>query len=239
MCSSHARNTSQTLTRRCSFPTRRPRCGGESSRSSSQRRNQARDTPIRKDAPRSPSPNDTQCYQKPTRTTSVKWLGNGSVHPAVGISRQVLYLPLARWLAMLDRGGHMTKLMTSLKPRDIRSHKYRPPRALSHHQLINTTMISQKLFQRSFYTTTTRALQLQAGSHRFGSPLAAVSMLPLRRTVATSVGSRPASQNLKHAALNIREEVGNSAADAARSIAGGNMATDYVPPEKQSSFVRL
>lgn len=55
--------------------------------------------------------------------------------------------------------------------------------------------------------------------------------------MASSVGSRPASQNLKHAALNIREEVGNSAADAARSIAGGNMATDYVPPEKQSSFM--
>jgi len=64
-------------------------------------------------------------------------------------------------------------------------------------------------------------------------------MLQLRRSVATSVGSRPASQNLKHAALNIREEVGNSAADAARTIAGGNMATDYVPPEKQSSFVSL
>jgi len=100
-------------------------------------------------------------------------------------------------------------------------------------------MISQKLFQRSFYAATARALQLQARSQPFGSPLAAVSMLPLRRTVATSVGSRPASQNLKHAALNIREEVGNSAADAARSIAGGNMATDYVPPEKQSSFVSL
>jgi hypothetical protein len=62
-------------------------------------------------------------------------------------------------------------------------------------------------------------------------------MLQPRRFVASSVGSRPASQNLKHAALNIREEVGNSAADAARSIAGGNMATDYVPPEKNSSFV--
>jgi len=100
-------------------------------------------------------------------------------------------------------------------------------------------MISQKLFQRSFYTTTARALQFQARSQSFGSPLAAASILPLRRTVATSVGSRPASQNLKHAALNIREEVGNSAADAARSIAGGNMATDYVPPDKQSSFVSL
>lgn len=112
-------------------------------------------------------------------------------------------------------------------------------RRYSHHQLVSPTMISQKLFQRSFYTATARALQLQTKPQRFGSPLAAVSMLPPRRTVASSVGSRPASQNLKHAALNIREEVGNSAADAARSIAGGNMATDYVPTEKQSSFVSL
>ncbi|KAF9645654.1 hypothetical protein BDM02DRAFT_3156813 [Thelephora ganbajun] len=96
--------------------------------------------------------------------------------------------------------------------------------------------LAMPLFQRSFYTATARAIQLQAKQQWFGSPLAAVSILRSRRSVASSVGSRPASQNLKHAALNIREEVGNSAADAARSIAGGNMATDYVPPEKQSSF---
>lgn len=98
-------------------------------------------------------------------------------------------------------------------------------------------MISQKLFQRSFYTTSARAFQLQAKPQRFGSPPATVSMLQPKRFVASSVGSRPASQNLKHAALNIKEEVGNSAADAARSIAGGNMATDYVPTDKTSSFV--
>lgn len=99
-------------------------------------------------------------------------------------------------------------------------------------------MISQKLFQRSFYTATARIFQLQARPHQFGSPLAAAaSLLQQKRFVASSVGSRPASQNLKHAALNIREEVGNSAADAARSIAGGNMATDYVPLERNSSFV--
>ncbi|KAF9789811.1 hypothetical protein BJ322DRAFT_558728 [Thelephora terrestris] len=102
---------------------------------------------------------------------------------------------------------------------------------------MNTTMISKKLFQRPFYTATARALQLQAKPQRFGSPLAAVSIFQHRRSVASSVGSRPASQNLKHAALNIREEVGNSAADAARSIAGGNLATDYLPPGKNSSFI--
>ena len=100
-------------------------------------------------------------------------------------------------------------------------------------------MISRKLFQRPFHTATARALQLQAKPRRFSPLLAAASTLQLKRTVATSVGSRPASQNLKHAALNIREEVGNSAADAARTIAGGNLAVDYVPTEKQTSFVSL
>ena len=100
-------------------------------------------------------------------------------------------------------------------------------------------MISQKLFQRSFYTAATRTLQLGTKPQRFSPPPAVASMLQPRRSVATSVGSRPASQNIRHAALNIREEVGNSAADAARSIAGGNMATDYVPSDKQTSFVSL
>ena len=129
----------------------------------------------------------------------------------------------------------MTDQMTSLECRHPL--KYNPLKALVLLSTYQHTMISQKLFQRSFYTTTARALQLHTKAHRFVSPLAAVSTLQPRRYVASSVGSRPASQNLKHAALNIREEVGNSAADAARSIAGGNLATDYVPPEKNSSFV--
>ncbi|KIK59333.1 hypothetical protein GYMLUDRAFT_44694 [Collybiopsis luxurians FD-317 M1] len=45
----------------------------------------------------------------------------------------------------------------------------------------------------------------------------------LVRTVASSVSNRPASQTFDHAALNIKEEAGNSAADVAKSIAGGNI----------------
>jgi len=41
-----------------------------------------------------------------------------------------------------------------------------------------------------------------------------------RRLVATSVSGRPASQTFEHAALNIKEEAGNSASDLAKMIAG-------------------
>jgi hypothetical protein len=42
---------------------------------------------------------------------------------------------------------------------------------------------------------------------------------------------------LEHAALNIREEVGNSAADAAKVIAGGNVTIDSKPDSKDQTFV--
>ena len=41
------------------------------------------------------------------------------------------------------------------------------------------------------------------------------------REVASSVSGRPASQTIEHAVTNVKEEVGNSAADLAKSIAGG------------------
>lgn len=60
----------------------------------------------------------------------------------------------------------------------------------------------------------------------------------LSRTVASSVSGRPGSQTLGHAALNIKEEVGNSAIDAAKTIAGGNLEVDYLPTDgKKPSFV--
>lgn len=39
---------------------------------------------------------------------------------------------------------------------------------------------------------------------------------------------RPASQTLEHAAINVKEELGNSAADLAKVISGANMTTDSV-----------
>lgn len=57
------------------------------------------------------------------------------------------------------------------------------------------------------------------------------------RTAASSVSGRPASQTIEHAATNIKEEMGNSAADLAKMIAGANMNQDAVKPTEQT-FVR-
>ena len=54
------------------------------------------------------------------------------------------------------------------------------------------------------------------------------------RGAASSVSGRPGSQTLGHAAQNIREEVGSSAADLAKSIAGGNLYVDNVEPTQQT-----
>jgi hypothetical protein len=54
------------------------------------------------------------------------------------------------------------------------------------------------------------------------------------RFVASSVTNKPGSQSLEHAATNIKEEVGNSAADFARVIAGDNATKNSVSPAEQS-----
>lgn len=65
----------------------------------------------------------------------------------------------------------------------------------------------------------------------------AVPLALQARGAASSVSGRPGSQTLGHAATNIKEEVGNSAADVAKGIAGGNMTADAVSPSEQT-FVR-
>ncbi|KAM5532947.1 hypothetical protein V8D89_013413 [Ganoderma adspersum] len=65
------------------------------------------------------------------------------------------------------------------------------------------------------------------------SPRLLTNQLPVRGA-ASSVSGRPGSQTLEHAAENIREEVGHSAADLAKSIAGGNVYTDNVEPAQQT-----
>ncbi|GAW02972.1 mnn4-regulates the mannosylphosphorylation [Lentinula edodes] len=54
------------------------------------------------------------------------------------------------------------------------------------------------------------------------------------RSVASTVSNKPASQTFDHAALNIREEAGNTAADVAKSIAGGSHI-----PASDHSFVAI
>lgn len=50
---------------------------------------------------------------------------------------------------------------------------------------------------------------------------------------------RPGSQSLEHAATNVREELGNSATDLAKVIAGANVAGDSVVDSSAESFVRF
>ncbi|KIY70303.1 hypothetical protein CYLTODRAFT_451867 [Cylindrobasidium torrendii FP15055 ss-10] len=69
--------------------------------------------------------------------------------------------------------------------------------------------------------------------------LIAPAPLLLRRSVASSVSNRPASQAFDHAATNIKEETGNLAADVAKTIAGSNMTTQLASSLKEDTFVGL
>ncbi|KAG6868680.1 hypothetical protein C0993_011910 [Termitomyces sp. T159_Od127] len=60
----------------------------------------------------------------------------------------------------------------------------------------------------------------------------------LKSWIVGSVSNRPGSQTLEHAATNIKEEVGNSAADLAKVIAGANVKDDPLVPEGSTSFAR-
>ncbi|KAI0672692.1 hypothetical protein C8Q78DRAFT_970296 [Trametes maxima] len=72
-------------------------------------------------------------------------------------------------------------------------------------------------------------------SKPFSSPIPVVFRSGLIvRGAASSVSGRPGSQTAAHAAQNIREEVGQSAADLAKSIAGGNVYQDGVEPTQQT-----
>ncbi|TFK63352.1 hypothetical protein BDN72DRAFT_872325 [Pluteus cervinus] len=53
------------------------------------------------------------------------------------------------------------------------------------------------------------------------------------------VSGKPASQSFEHAATNIKEEVGNSATDLAKAIAGANATQDAVEPSGAASFIGI
>lgn len=48
------------------------------------------------------------------------------------------------------------------------------------------------------------------------------------------VSGRPASQTISQATINVREEVGNSATDWAKVIAGGNLTEDAVKTDRRT-----
>jgi len=66
--------------------------------------------------------------------------------------------------------------------------------------------------------------------------LGLTSTLLHARTVASQVSGRPGSQTLEHAATNVKEELGNSASDLAKAIAGANV-TQPITDSSADSFV--
>lgn len=55
-----------------------------------------------------------------------------------------------------------------------------------------------------------------------------------QRGEASRVSGRPASQTISQATINVREEVGNSATDWAKVIAGGNVTGDAVKTDRHT-----
>ncbi|KAG1792206.1 uncharacterized protein HD556DRAFT_1432711 [Suillus plorans] len=81
-----------------------------------------------------------------------------------------------------------------------------------------------------------RSSQFQT-SFQFTARPAAVNLAQVHaRFAASSVAGRPGSQTIEHAKQNVKEEVGNSMTDWARSIAGGVFTVDSVKPSKDSFF---
>jgi len=64
--------------------------------------------------------------------------------------------------------------------------------------------------------------------------IASVNAFQQHRAVASHVSGRPASQTISQAALNVREEVGNSTTDWAKVIAGGNYTSDTVKTDRET-----
>jgi hypothetical protein len=79
------------------------------------------------------------------------------------------------------------------------------------------------------------ALAQMLNSKTSGSP--GMKHLMQVRLVASQVSMRPGSQTLEHAATNVKEELGNSASDLAKKIAGANMTSDSVTDSAGNSFV--
>ncbi|KAF9479292.1 hypothetical protein BDN70DRAFT_807335 [Pholiota conissans] len=59
------------------------------------------------------------------------------------------------------------------------------------------------------------------------------------RHVASSVTNRPGSQSFEHAATNVKEELGNSATDLAKAIAGANVTRDSISDSSGNSFIGI
>jgi len=112
---------------------------------------------------------------------------------------------------------------------------------------MNTFAISRtsQLLRGAPSSRTARSVQAISRSPLFAStplrrPATLFALYQPRRGVASSVSGRPGSQTIGHAALNIKEEVGNSATDAAKVIAGANVRSDVGNQVRQlNSFLGI
>jgi hypothetical protein len=73
----------------------------------------------------------------------------------------------------------------------------------------------------------------RSGLHRL-QPLKLANAFQQQRGEASKVSGRPASQTISQATVNVREEVGNSATDWAKVIAGGNFTDDAVKADRRT-----
>lgn len=118
----------------------------------------------------------------------------------------------------------------------------------------NTPILSMILnaLRAPLRTTTPILLRRNLATSTLKSPVLASKHAPILRhstfpkptaialrSIASQVSGRPGSQTIEHAAENIREEVGNSTADLAKTIAGGNYFADAVKPSGKETFVSL
>ena len=92
--------------------------------------------------------------------------------------------------------------------------------------LSNTTM--NTFFRPILRSIAVRKTPLAIRPTACQNRLSVTATLLQARTVASSVSMRPGSQTLEHAATNVKEELGNSAADLAKVISGANVTTDSV-----------
>jgi len=96
--------------------------------------------------------------------------------------------------------------------------------------VLRTTVLRRSLLHTHFVPLTQASSIRSHPSHI----LRIANAFQQHRAVASHVSGRPASQTISQAALNVREEVGNSTTDWAKVIAGGNYTSDTVKTDRET-----
>ncbi|KAH9930258.1 uncharacterized protein B0H18DRAFT_994021 [Fomitopsis serialis] len=97
------------------------------------------------------------------------------------------------------------------------------------------------VFRRSFSTASLpRPRPLAFAPTTLRTPTSLLQRQLIVRGVASSVSNKPGSQTVRQAAVNIKEELGNSGADFAKSVAGANWFHDAVVANpKRDTFLGI